>query len=408
MRISPSPCRTARCRNFRPPPPTRTRHDEILDRLCGDGRQEIAVAVMAEGQGEPPACRRRRSPARRPRSSGDSRPRRSRPPSPRRRAGHGGRRRAARRGPPAVRCGSNPASSTVAPTISRPSAFGARWTSAVQTTCSIGRPRLPPAPARPRAGRARKASDWPFRGRSGRRRCSGSRPSDPATAPVAITTVSARQSRPSTTTPTIRPPTLSRRSTVAPSTSRGARRKSHLTQRREHARRVDLMVARTEDPGRDGGAQARFKVAHGRTHHPAGVEPGRDLKTIAGAQALDLVAADRDDERPLRAIVDRESGLGFERVAERRPQIETLAGEPEQGIAAGLVLGPGRQHPGRGRTRSAAHRAGVEDRDRARPRRASRQPTISPMTPPPTIAMSTRAGTSATRAAGRVSERARV
>ena len=93
-------------------------------------------------------------------------------------------------------------------------------------------------------------------------------------------------------------------------------------------------------------------------------QTGAPLLLVAKAEPLDLVAAERHDQRALVAIVDGCAGLGFERRAEFQPLPLAVERKRQQVVAARLVFGRGGEHAGRGEARAAARLRAVEHRDR--------------------------------------------
>ena len=173
------------------------RCDEALDRDGGDGSKRNAVAVMTGGDEQP-------------RHLGDAEDRGvvvscGRKPDQIASISIFSLEGSARRAPsssasmpPAVIAGSKPASSKVAPTISRPSLFGARCTSSVQTTCE----------REPVLRLLRSARAWPFSGRIGMLIPCRNRMSALQT-PLATITVAARQGPAAVVNSEIRPPEVS-------------------------------------------------------------------------------------------------------------------------------------------------------------------------------------------------------
>src|SRR5580692_4085500 len=106
-----------------------------------------------------------------------------------------------------------------------------------------------------------------------------------------------------------------------------------------------------------------------RAVEPADAEARARLQVVAEPQARDLVAAERDRERAFVAIVEIEAGLAFELATERRPQPLAFQRQRQQVFAAGLELGRGREHPGRGAGRAGARHVALEQRDRKACRR---------------------------------------
>ncbi len=133
-------------------------------------------------------------------------------------------------------------------------------------------------------------------------------------------------------------------------------------ERRNETSRIDLMIARTPDARRDRGAQSRLEVADLAPAQPAGVEAGTPLMVVPKTQPLDFVATERDDERALGAIVDRELRLGFDRGAIAGPQLLALDGQRQQILAARFMFRGGGQHAGSGEARARAGLAAVEHR----------------------------------------------
>ncbi len=152
-----------------------------------------------------------------------------------------------------------------------------------------------------------------------------------------------------------------------------SRRPQGDPQGRHHPGRIDLMVVGAEQPGGHGRAQARLAGAHRGAGQPLDREAVAALEVVAEAQALDLVAAERDDQRTLAAVVDGQAGGRFEVVAERVPEALAREAERQQRLAAGARARPpppaSRSPRGWRRRRPAAldHRDG-EARRRQPPR----------------------------------------
>ena len=152
------------------------------------------------------------------------------------------------------------------------------------------------------------------------------------------------------------------------------------------------MIAGAEDARGDRGPQSGLERADLHAAQPACVEAGALLLLMAKTQPLDLVAAERHDQRAFVAIVDGKRRFRFELRAELRPQ---SAGSPPQAPA-----GPRRRARVRRPLRACRlRRRSCRCRPRARsntatdrPRRASRHAIDRPITPAPTTATSTCAG----------------
>src|SRR6516225_8437731 len=106
------------------------------------------------------------------------------------------------------------------------------------------------------------------------------------------------------------------------------------------------MVASAKHGTGKAGAQMRLEAADLGWRQPFEVEAEAPLELVSEAKLIEVVAGQRDDDRTLVPVFDRDPGSRLEFARELRPQTLAFERQREQCFLAGLGFDCGGEHAG--------------------------------------------------------------